>query len=69
MSVIEHGVPLEPFLAETARILPPGGLLVVSTDYDQDPPDTAGHTAYGQPVHIFSPAEIPSWWRPRTGTA
>lgn len=58
MSVIEHGVALEPFLAESARILRPGGVLVVSTDYDQDPPDTTGHTAYGQPVHIFSPAEI-----------
>lgn len=58
MSVIEHGVPLEPFLAESARILRPGGLLVISTDYDQDPPDTGDHQAYGQPVHIFSPAEI-----------
>jgi SAM-dependent methyltransferase len=58
MSVIEHGVPIEPFLKESARILRPGGILVVSTDYDQDPPDTSGMTAYGVPVHIFSPAEI-----------
>jgi SAM-dependent methyltransferase len=58
MSVIEHGVPLEPFLAESARILRPGGLLVVSTDYDAEPPDTTGLTAYGTPVHIFSPVEI-----------
>lgn len=58
MSVIEHGVPIEPFLAESARILKPGGLLIVSTDYDQDPPDTTDHKAYGQPVHIFSPSEI-----------
>jgi SAM-dependent methyltransferase len=58
MSVIEHGVPLEPFLAESARIIRPGGLLVVSTDYDQDPPDTTGMTAYGQPVHILSPTDI-----------
>jgi len=58
MSVIEHGVPPGPFLAESARILKPGGLLVVSTDYDQDPPDTGNHLAYGQPVHIFSPGEI-----------
>lgn len=55
MSVIEHGVPLAPFLAESARILRPGGVLVVSTDYDQDPPDTSRHRAYGQQVHIFSP--------------
>lgn len=58
MSVIEHGVPIEPFLAESARILRLGGVLVVSTDYDQDPPDTSRHRAYGQPVLIFSPAEV-----------
>ena len=58
MSVIEHGVPLVPFLAESARILRPGGVLVVSTDYDQSPPDTTGRTAYGVPVHIFGPEQI-----------
>lgn len=58
LSVIEHGVPVKAFLEESARLLRPGGLLVVSTDYDQDPPDTTGLTAYGQQVHIFSPAEI-----------
>jgi SAM-dependent methyltransferase len=58
MSVVEHGVPLAPFLAETARILRPGGLLVLSTDYDADPPDTTGITMYGRPVHIFAPAQI-----------
>jgi hypothetical protein len=58
MSVIEHGVPVEPFLAESARILKPGGVLVLSTDYDSDPPDTSQVMMYGQPVHIFSPAEI-----------
>jgi SAM-dependent methyltransferase len=58
MSVIEHGVPLEPFLAESARILRPGGVLVISTDYDADPPDTTGITMYGEQVHIFSPKEI-----------
>ena len=58
MSVIEHGVPVEPFLTETARVLRPGGVLCVSTDYDQNPPDTAGLTAYGTPVRIFDPAQI-----------
>ncbi len=58
MSVIEHGVPLDAFVAETARLLRPGGVLVVSTDYDQSPPDTTGRFAYGVPVHIFSPEEI-----------
>ena len=58
MSVIEHGVPLEGFIAESARLLRPGGVLAVSTDYDQDPPDTTGKVIYGSQVHIFSPQEI-----------
>lgn len=58
MSVIEHGVPIEPFLRESARVLRPGGILCVSTDYDQEPPDTTGRTAYGSQVRIFGPADI-----------
>ena len=58
MSVIEHGVPVPAFLAETARVLRPGGILVVSTDYDADPPDTTGVSAYGVPVTIFSPQDL-----------
>jgi SAM-dependent methyltransferase len=58
MSVIEHGVPVEGFLRESARILRPGGALVVSTDFDAEPPDTTGKVAYGTAVHIFSPDEI-----------
>ncbi|WP_432542506.1 glycosyltransferase [Kineococcus sp. SYSU DK002] len=58
MSVIEHGVPIAGFLTETARVLRPGGVLALSTDYDQDPPDTTGVTAYGAPVKIFSPADL-----------
>lgn len=58
MSVIEHGVPVEEFLAESARLLRPGGLLVVSTDYSQQPPDTTGKVAYGVQVRIFGPSKI-----------
>ncbi len=58
LSVIEHGVPINGFLLEAARLLKPGGVLFISTDYDQNPPDTTGKAAYGQPVHIFSPDEI-----------
>ncbi|MDQ1487230.1 MAG: hypothetical protein QOJ62_2923 [Actinomycetota bacterium] len=58
LSVIEHGVPLAEFFAEAARLLRPDGVLVVSTDYDADPPPTDGLQAYGSAVHIFSPREI-----------
>jgi len=58
MSVVEHGVDVDAFLAEAARVLRPGGVLVVSTDYDQDPPDTSGVSMYGHPVKIFSPADL-----------
>jgi SAM-dependent methyltransferase len=58
LSVIEHGVPLPGFLAEAARILRPGGIMVISTDFDQDPPDTSGHLAYGEPVKIFGPDDV-----------
>jgi SAM-dependent methyltransferase len=34
MSVVEHGVPLEPFVDEVKRLLRPGGLFVFTTDYD-----------------------------------
>jgi SAM-dependent methyltransferase len=58
LSVLEHGVPLKAFFDESSRLLRRDGILFVSTDYDQDPPDTTGKLAYGQPVHIFSPDEI-----------
>jgi SAM-dependent methyltransferase len=58
LSVIEHGVPMPEFFAESARLLRPGGVLVISTDYATEPPDTTGHLAYGAPVHVFAPAEI-----------
>jgi SAM-dependent methyltransferase len=58
LSVLEHGVPIKPFLVEAARLLKPGGVLVISTDYDEHPPDTTGKVAYNQPVHIFSPDEV-----------
>jgi glycosyltransferase involved in cell wall biosynthesis/SAM-dependent methyltransferase len=58
MSVIEHGVPVPEFLAEAARILRPGGVLSLSTDYDSAPPDTTGITAYGVPVRILGPDDV-----------
>jgi SAM-dependent methyltransferase len=40
LSAIEHGVNVERFLKEAARILKPGGHLFISTDYWKDPIDT-----------------------------
>lgn len=58
LSVIEHHVDTDRYLNEMARILKPGGLLITSTDYFDPPVDTAGRTAYGAPVHIFTRPEI-----------
>jgi len=58
MSVIEHGVPLLGFITESARVLRPGGVLTMSTDYDHHPPDTHGLSAYGGPVRIFGPDDL-----------
>ncbi len=41
ISVIEHGVDMERFLVEAARLLKPGGQLFVTADYWQTPIDTS----------------------------
>jgi SAM-dependent methyltransferase len=61
LSVVEHGVDLEAYLGESARLLRPGGLLITSTDYWCDPIDTGGQFAYGVPIHIFTGAELESF--------
>ncbi len=58
LSVIEHGVDLPAFFREQARLLRPGGHLFVSCDYWETPVDTAGQSAYGTPVHIFTQPEL-----------
>ncbi|WP_119065355.1 class I SAM-dependent methyltransferase [Aggregatilinea lenta] len=54
LSVIEHGVDTVRFLAECERLLKPGGLLIISTDYWQTPLDLEGVEDELGPVHIFS---------------
>jgi glycosyltransferase involved in cell wall biosynthesis len=58
LSVLEHGVDWRAFLAETARILAPGGHLFVSVDYWETPIDCRGQMAFGEPVQIFNNDEI-----------
>ena len=60
VSTIEHGVDLPRFFSEAARILKPGGSLLVTTDYWPEPPDVGGRTAWGLPWRIFSAADIQS---------
>ena len=67
LSVVEHGVDLDGYFREAARILKPGGALVTSTDYFPDPVDTAGKHAYGVPVKIFDRDEIVACARARRG--
>ncbi len=58
MSVVEHGVDLQAYFQEMARVLKPGGILITSTDYWESPLNTEGKTAYGVPVHVLSRIEI-----------
>jgi len=46
ISVIEHNVPLDKFAQEMGRILKPGGLLLVSTDYWSEFVDCSGIYPY-----------------------
>lgn len=58
LSVIEHGVDVAKFMQESARILRPGGHLLVSTDYWQDQVDTRGQLAFGAPVKVFTANDV-----------
>lgn len=60
LSVIEHGVNLELYFKEMARILKRDGLLITSTDYWDSGVDAKGQVAFGAPIHIFNREEIVS---------
>jgi SAM-dependent methyltransferase len=61
LSVVEHGVEVEAYLREAARLLRPGGVLVTSTDYWCAPVETGGAVAYGVPIRVFGPADLAGW--------
>jgi SAM-dependent methyltransferase len=58
LSVVEHGVDLEKYFKEMARILKRGAVLVTSTDYFEEPTDTRGMHAYGTPIRVFTKADM-----------
>lgn len=61
VSVIEHGVDGQAFLSEAARLLAPGGYLLISTDFNEPKiatDDVERSTTYGLPWRIFCRAEI-----------
>jgi 2-polyprenyl-3-methyl-5-hydroxy-6-metoxy-1,4-benzoquinol methylase len=53
ISVIEHGVKLDAFAKECARLLKPGGLAYVSTDYWSEPGDPTRQNAARSAGTIF----------------
>lgn len=58
ISVIEHGVNLDRYCAEAARLLRPGGHLITTTDFWCEPITTEGIEAYGHEVRVFTPDDI-----------
>jgi SAM-dependent methyltransferase len=58
LSVIEHGIDLDKFFIEMHRVLLPGGVLIVSTDYYESKIETNKQYAYGVPIKIFSKESI-----------
>jgi hypothetical protein len=60
LSVIEHGVDPARFFREVARVLKPGGYLLLSTDYWETPvlQEPLYDDLYKSQVHVFSRAEV-----------
>ncbi len=61
LSVIEHGMDTESFFRRAARLLGPGGRLLLTTDYWPEPIETTGLTAFGRPWTIASRRTVETW--------
>jgi SAM-dependent methyltransferase len=58
-SVLEHGVDIDAYLDEMTRILRPGGLLMASVDYFDEPVDLHGAAPRGgAPYRVFARSDI-----------
>jgi SAM-dependent methyltransferase len=61
ISVIEHGVPIEPLVREVARLLRPGGIFLFTTDYDASGEShevSEDFRVFGQSWTIYEPATL-----------
>jgi SAM-dependent methyltransferase len=60
LSVIEHGVPLQALVREVARLLRPGGIFILTTDYDVCGRHLVSHDLkpFGLDWMIHTPAEL-----------
>ncbi|MBU2257874.1 MAG: class I SAM-dependent methyltransferase, partial [Candidatus Omnitrophica bacterium] len=58
ISVIEHGIDLQLYCQEMARLLKPGGHLITSCDYWPEYVDTSGIMPYGLTWNILSKEDI-----------
>ena len=56
--MIEHGFDPPSLLAETSRLLKPGGFFIASFDYWPDKIDTTGTTFFGMDWLIFSRQDV-----------
>jgi SAM-dependent methyltransferase len=60
VSAIEHGVPIPALAREASRLLQPGGIFLLTTDFDGSGAahDTSGEVIFGQTWTIFSRLQL-----------
>lgn len=57
LSVIEHGVNFDGLMREAARVLRPGGVLLITTDYWPEPPSTTARP-FGLDWRVLGPEDL-----------